>query len=312
MIELRNRLNTRFFFSFFLGIAFGCCLTFTLFRGPVIYDYTKLLGLRTVDDRINKFNEGHDHAYNPQYRNHAHHQRHDPNRIHAGSAHDPHDHADLEGAKGPDKVVAFNDSHSHEGETAEADRHFKKYRWRFRRGNGEEEVEQEEEEKRQRDGKRAREKQRQTTVQLPFKSNISIFFQLNFDHHDNEIDVQGPLLDHDRTPEPRDQGKTREGDVGQKMQQIDLHVVESRRKTGSCRFRRRQGGQEQSMGEDQGESETLYRRQTDISQAGIRELHTTMFFFTKAAFKYVHANHRNEYDYVLKVRGEGEGGQHSH
>ena len=56
--------------------------------------------------------------------------RHSHSHNHAGSEHDPHDHADLEGAKGPEQAVNFNDSslHTHVGESAVADQLFKKIR----------------------------------------------------------------------------------------------------------------------------------------------------------------------------------------
>ena len=75
----------------------------------------KLLGLKTTDFPPDLYGSAGNHG-------HAH--------SHAGNVHDPHNHADLESAKGPDNVVTFNDSsvHTHVGESVVADQLFKKYR----------------------------------------------------------------------------------------------------------------------------------------------------------------------------------------
>lgn len=119
-----SRVNTRFFYSFFMGIAFGFCVTYTFFSNPVLFGYVprvrKLLELRSPDS-------SHDLEDSAGY-NHAH--GHAGGHAHSGSVHDPHNHADLENAKGPENVVTFNDSsqHTHVGEGAVAEQLFKKYR----------------------------------------------------------------------------------------------------------------------------------------------------------------------------------------
>lgn len=116
-MTLQNRLNARFFFSFFLGIAFGFCLTYTFFSSPVLFGYgpaRRLLELKTTNAHAEFLDDdGHGHGHG-----------------HSGSEHDPHDHADLEGAKGPEQNVVFNDSaaHTHVGESAVAEKLFSKYR----------------------------------------------------------------------------------------------------------------------------------------------------------------------------------------
>jgi len=116
-MSLISRINTRFFFSFFVGIAFGFCMTYTFFSGPVLFGYgpraRKLLGLKTTDFPPDLYGSAVGHAHS-----------------HSGNVHDPHNHADLESAKGPDNVVTFNDSsvHTHVGESVVADLLFNEYR----------------------------------------------------------------------------------------------------------------------------------------------------------------------------------------
>jgi len=97
-------------------------MTYTLFSNPVLFGYgprvRRLLEISSTDfpnDLAKDGGDGHRHS-------HSH--------NHAGSEHDPHDHADLEGAKGPEQAVNFNDSslHTHVGESAVADQLFKKIR----------------------------------------------------------------------------------------------------------------------------------------------------------------------------------------
>ena len=95
--------------------------------------YTALLKLRLIYTRVRKLLElQHADSSNDLFKSvggdHAH--GHAGGHAHSGSVHDPHNHADLENAKGPEQVVTFNDSslHTHVGESAVAEQLFKKYR----------------------------------------------------------------------------------------------------------------------------------------------------------------------------------------
>jgi len=120
----QSRVNSRFVFSFFTGIAFGFCVTYTFFSNPILFGYgprvRKLLELQHADSSNDLIESvGGDHAHG-----------HAGGHAHSGSVHDPHNHADLENAKGPEQVVTFNDFslHTHVGESAVAEQLFKKYR----------------------------------------------------------------------------------------------------------------------------------------------------------------------------------------
>lgn len=109
----QSRLNLRFLFSFFVGIGFGFCITYTFLSSPVLLGYVprarKLLGLSTRSSSSNDLGaEGHE------------------GHAHSGSQHDPHSHKDLEGVAGPKETVAFNDSthHTHVGEAEVAQKLF--------------------------------------------------------------------------------------------------------------------------------------------------------------------------------------------
>lgn len=119
----QSRVTTRFFFSFSLGIAFGFCVTYTFFSSPVLFGYSPRVRRLLAESSNDLDSNGENHGHSGHGQEHSRH-------GHSGSVHDPHNHADLEGAAGPEQVVTFNDSaaHTHKGESQVAEQLFKQYR----------------------------------------------------------------------------------------------------------------------------------------------------------------------------------------